>query len=45
MGNIMKQTNEEIMEKIVERARELLLTNEYLFDLALEMAYEEAENK
>ena len=41
---VAKPTNEEIMEKIVERARELLMTNEYLFDLALEMVYEEAKN-
>ena len=41
---VAKPTNEEIMEKIVERARELLMTNEYLFDLALEMAYEEVKS-
>lgn len=28
-------------EEVVELARELLLTNEYLFEIALEMAQEE----
>jgi hypothetical protein len=32
-------------EKIVKRARELLLESEYLFDIALEIAQEEYESK